>query len=134
MQILLTNKYVTFEYYPEQSLIHYFWTVESQLLKWAEFKAIMEEYKADLIRFKPNYILIDLRDFLFIISESQQHWIDTEINGTALKTGTKKAAILLPNDTYAQIAVELVMMEDMGSQLSVDFFQDSESAKKWLFE
>jgi len=131
---LLSNKFVTFEYYPEKSAIHYQWTFESKLINWIDYQHIMENYKLLLLQYKPKLILADHKDFDFIINETQQQWLDNEINGTAVFIGVLKLAVVFPTDTYTHISIELVMMEDMGSQLNCAYFHDLISAEAWLYE
>jgi hypothetical protein len=133
MQILLTNKFVTFEYHKDKSLIFYYWTTSTEKVEWVDFQDIMLQFKAFLIEHKPANVLADFKDFLFIISESQQQWVDIEVNGTALENGLQKLAMIIPNDAYTHISLELVMMEDMASLLNYDFFQTLNEAKDWMF-
>lgn len=134
MQILLTNQFVTFEYHAEKSLLYYYWTIESQKVKWEDFRSVMEKYKDFIIKYKPQYILADFKDFLYIVTDTEQKWIDKEINGTAFENGLQKLAFVIPNDTYTHISVELVMMETKASLLNYSFFTSLEKAKKWLYE
>jgi len=133
MQILISNKFVTFEYFIEKSAIHYHWTPDSKAMEWIDYQQIMENYILLLSQLKPSLILADLKEFDFIASETQQQWLDNEVNGTAVNIGISKLAIVFPADTYAHISIELIMMEDMGSQLNCSYFLDVEEAIRWLY-
>lgn len=118
----------------QNGIMSFTWLPESEHL---DDEKIRQEFKKE-VEFcglkKPKGLLIDTRDFGYIIGPDLQVWTDKNIFPAYKEAGVEKIAILVSSDVFASASVEQTMSEDEASTFESRYFEDEGEAQKWLSE
>ncbi|TAF31366.1 MAG: hypothetical protein EAZ57_05530 [Cytophagales bacterium] len=125
------SKCLELNFFEEHKLIEMVWQDATVRMTEAELKAECYNYLDKILNHKPQKVLADTRKLLFPIAPELQVWINTEILGPAFATGLRKAAFLISEDLFAQIAIEQIMEENDGAQFQTRYFDSREDAFDW---
>lgn len=119
-------------YFSEQDKIfEVFWenTQElSDIVYREELEFQIEKYQ----NHKGKGTLLNTSSFEFVISISTQEWTGKHIFLQARDAGIQYVAVLVSQEFYAQLSIELNMDEDTKELFTTKYFTDIEDARKWL--
>ena len=108
------------------------WNSSSERMTEDLYKAEMENYVALVEKYQPKQLLIDCREFYFLIVPKVQEWIDKTIFPRVLAVGVMYVAIVVPLELIANLSVQQAMEESEGTKFITQYFDKSEDAKQWL--
>ncbi len=101
-------------------------------------KLTEEELKTDFMlaaelitTYKPAYYISDNRNQKFVFDVEIQNWAATTILTPCVMAGTKKFAILLPNDLMAQMSLEQTA-DEVKLPIEISYFSSVVDAMKWF--
>ncbi len=114
------------------SLLEYSWiNQENGEMTEEDFKNALLHYIDLVLKYKPNFVLVNTKKLKFLITVELQTWVDENINKISSPI-LKKMAVLLPEGFMEQLGVEQVLDEAEAKKISVLFFEDEQKAKEWL--
>ncbi|HAS43236.1 MAG TPA: hypothetical protein DCS93_22340 [Microscillaceae bacterium] len=91
--------------------------------------------KIELVKhYKPQFHLIDSREFHYVISPDEQIWVSENIFPGYAQNGVRQLAFLVSEDFIAQLSISQSIEEDKTAAFRVKYFSDMVEAKSWLFE
>jgi len=125
------NNIQTIEYQEDKKLLTQVWTKESKRISEKEFQAEMLELARFFHYTQPTRVLIDMRDFYFVVSLELQTWVNENVNSKLASMNTRTAFVVSP-DLFTAISVEQTLDEKSGAKMSRNFFEDIQLAKDWL--
>jgi hypothetical protein len=97
-----------------------------------EIKEITQ-YIAEQIRFyRPTYYLADNRLRTYAYLPHMQKWVAETLGSACIAAGVKKFAVVQPQDLIVQLYNEQTAEELPNIPFKYRFFEDLESAKRWL--
>jgi len=109
--------------------------------KWSSNTETMDDdgYKREMLVYleimqarRIEYVLINVKDFRFVISNSLQEWVDKNIN-LPCKEIVQKIAFLMPPGLIERLSIELTMEEEEASTFDgYKYFEDEDEAMQWL--
>ncbi len=105
------------------------WLPETKFLKNEDFKRQMLQYRNVLLNEKPETILVDTRNLLFVVPPEMQVWINTEVN-KPISQYVRKAAFLVSSDYLTKFSVEMTL--EQQEFFTVKYFTTASEAIKWL--
>lgn len=76
--------------------------------------------------------LLNTSNFEFVISNETQEWTGQYIFPKASEAGVQYVAVLVTQEFFAQLSIELNMDEDSNQLFTTKYFDATEEAKKWL--
>jgi len=76
-------------------------------------------------------VLLDLRNFSYVIVPDLQTWIDNEI-ATIEKRILKKQAVLLPQELIASLGIEQTVTEPHSQEIDVKTVGTRQEALSWM--
>jgi hypothetical protein len=110
-------------------------------LKCIEFTRFQSEtmtdeiYKTEMLRLvdslrqhKPQYVLMDNKNFKFVISPETQTWVNTNILAEAGKLGIQGVLFIISDELFSQISVEQAMEDAEGKKIKTHYFPSKELA------
>jgi len=127
------NNIQTIEYNSSTKQVTQTWTKESKSLSEPEFKTEMFELANFFEQYKPEKVLIDMRDFYFVVVPELQTWVNENVNSKLAEINELKTAFIVSSDLFASISVEQTL-EDNTKDINNRFFESKNDAEKWLAE
>lgn len=89
-------------------------------------------YLKSIEEHNPKSYLINTQHFLFTIPIPTQDWLNEDIFPKSVDFGLRNMAIVVGNDFYAQLSIELTMTENPELGFKTHFFDSVEDAQKWI--
>jgi len=126
------NEIQTLEYNENESFLTQTWTRASKAMNEEEFKTEMLQLVKFIEQFQPHKLLIDMRNFYFIVIPELQEWINTNVNSLLAKMNETKTAYIVSSDLFASVSVEQTVEESAGKLMTTMFFEGENEARKWL--
>ncbi len=126
------NSIQSIEYNTSENLVIQTWTKESENLKNETFKIEMLELAKFFKHFQPKRVLIDMRDFYFVVGLELQDWVAKNINSILETMNETKTAYIVSPDLFASVSVEQTVEETAEENFTRKFFDSEEEARKWL--
>jgi hypothetical protein len=111
--------------------------INAVVMKWAgystsqEFKEGTELMLNTLIKHNVSNVLADIKDMILIGMEDQE-WINEVFLPRATEFGFKVLAIVKPDHYFNQIAVETISYKVDQNKLTIQFFDNPDTAVEWL--
>jgi hypothetical protein len=121
-------------FHPEEKMLIEHWLPESKNMLESDFRQELLAYKRAVLSRRPEKVLVNSKDLHFVISPENQVWMAKEIFTAYAEAGMKKKAFLMPEDFFTQVSMEQHVQEDTTNSFVYGFFDDFDTAKKWLNE
>lgn len=134
MEKVFENDFIHFFYDAKTKVLKFLWQAETWKLTNEDFKNIVKIQVEHIKTHKPDFLLINIKDFQFAIEPDLQEWTDEQIFPEWIAANVKKVGFVASDDMIAQISVEQTMSEEVGKKVKSKFFHSEEEAKNWLFE
>lgn len=96
-----------------------------------QFKEGTELMLNTLIQNNTHKVLADIKDMVMIGMEDQK-WLEKDFLPRAINFGFRAIAIVKPDYYFNRVAVESVCYKVDKEKLTINFFDDIDTAKKWL--
>ncbi len=128
--IIYKTEIICTQYYEEINIFHNTW--ENIKTNTAQFKEAVTNVATLTEKYKPKGIIVDTRNFQFIITPDVQDWYNLNIATRHLKAGVKYMAFIVNKDFITQLSIEQTMDEEVTKKQKVKYFANLEEAKKWI--
>lgn len=125
------NKYIQIVFDEEEQLMKFVWGDTLGLFD-AEFKDVMKAQTDHVLRYKPQFLLIDNAGFSFPIDPELQEWVNEHCLTKWQSVSPQKIALTCTKEIIAQLSLEQIWEEPIGQQFNVKFFDDIKEVKWWL--
>ena len=113
-----TNKYARFN-----------WKEETVTMDDTGFREVIGFW----VSVSPYACLVDSREFNYTMSLEIQEWLNSEVYPEIYKRGSRKVAMLVPNDLISSIAVEqLSDLSKQGGTVILQYFSKEADALAWI--
>lgn len=133
MEILVDNRYNQI-YFDHQTSIHYHITKKDTMhMSEEEFKDMLFVWKKSIATIRPQYSLVDNRNFNFFIAPDLQVWVSQNITNPAVEK-LDKFCFVMPEEFIANLSITQLTQEanQTNNEKKVHFFGDFEKAKQWI--
>ncbi len=131
MKTVIKNKYQEIFYSGFQKFLMQVWLKRTVVMSDKEFQKEMLLLLRHLKKNKIEKLLVDMRDFFYIVIPEMQVWIDRNVNAYLQNNGVKVAYVMSPDD-FTKISVNQTLEEVAGLEMDKDFFEKLEDAKRFL--
>ena len=132
MTELYRSVYQFIEYYPEYSLMKRVLESHSENMGRPGFQHEWLEYAKAIRHYQPEYILVNARNFDFLILKEVQEWINRHVISVYNEIGLKKWAIVVPPKFLHQVGIEQTIEANPDNTFEVQYFETEEEAIQWL--
>lgn len=132
MTILYETKYKKISLIASDSLLITQWKTASLQLTEDIFKTEIINWLDQVKKYSPQRLLIDTRNFKFILIPEIQEWFAQEVFTVYPATGVQKKAFLVADDFISQVALEQHIENVTNQTFKVAFYESEEDALAWL--
>lgn len=135
MKEVLKNKYQSVCVNAENNIIIFEWLETTESISDVKFMAEIEIAAKEVEKHKMKKILLDCKNFKYLISPEIQIKTDYIIMQSYYKVGLEKLAILLPEDLFYKISIEQTIETNKNFHSFISkYFSNVEEANNWLNE
>jgi hypothetical protein len=129
---LHNTKYFVINFDEENELFHYVFHKTTEQMTSEEYVNELKIF-IDLVKeHKPKKVLGDMIDFGFSITPEIQEWVNANLFQVYKEINFKKIAILLSKGFIESLSIEQTMEEDTTNSFETSYFNDEETALRWL--
>lgn len=134
--IVYHSDFLKMIFHDEKSILELVWFESSSGISQELFLEHVQEEDKLVKLYQPQYILLDARNFLYVIAPETQTWMDNTLFPEWKKSGMKKIAVLISPDFMTQLSLKLTAEEVLEGKQAIEghFFEEKESAVNWLFD
>lgn len=131
---IFSSNFLQTNFYPEHKIVEFIWLPTTANLDEAGYrKQVMHQLQSVKDK-KPTAMVIDGRDFNFLVVPELQQWVDQEISPQYIEAGVKEMAVVLPGEIFSQAAIEQLLEETSTSQIKTRYFETIDEALKALID
>ncbi len=127
------SKFSRVVYEPKKNFLRLVFFERTKEMSDVDFVNDIKEIHIWLKEAKPDFLLLNLHDFGFIVSSKLQKWTSENINYVEKSLCDKRTAIVKSKDISAFISISQILNEQT-SFASDNYFSSEMNAKKWLFQ
>lgn len=131
---LHSDKYLDVFYESNQKLIEFYWKKATEEMTEAEYRMVMsdlvDEVSDNIGSLKQ--LLLDNRDFLFVMSPKLQKWQARKVFKKVTEFGVKKCAIIMSHDFVAQFSIEQTIEEDERTHMITRYFDSVDDSYNFV--
>ena len=109
---MLSTIFSKLEYFDRIELLKHTWSSASKVMTEAEFKREMQCVVSALDMYLPKKMLIDQRQFYFVVLPSLHRWVDKTVHKKLLDIGCKKIACLVPPGILSKLSISELISPD----------------------
>lgn len=131
MKVLYQDEYVQMTYDHESNVLIDVWTTKSESLSEDGFKSLLCIWLGFMKQYQIKNALTDTLNFRVALSPDLQNWIVEEIASEAKKFGYQKQALIMPEEFFANLSIEL-FSDEQKTVVACQYFSDMTAARKWL--
>lgn len=132
MPELYRSVYQSIEYYPEYSILKRVLQPHPENMGHPGFQHEWLEYAKTIRDQQPKYILVNARNFNFLILKEMQEWINQHVVSVFNEVGLKKWAVVIPPQFLHQVSIEQTIEANPGNTFEIQYFEAEEEAMLWL--
>ncbi len=134
MKTIFENNFVVIQFDEEIKLISSFWTDNTQEMDEEDLRIAITAFANLIDEYTPSLLFSDDSKCECVNPVGMQKWIAETIGMAAIRAGVTKYALILPHDLVSSISQEQTVEEAVDLPFELSYFEDAESAKKWLLE
>lgn len=131
---IYSSKFSNISTNSEKKLLVQKWKNRTKKMNDDIFRREMNHLKLAIKEFIPEFLLIDMKDLIFLISPDQQKWVNETVNKTIIDTKIKKTALVSSKNIGTEITVNQTISENYGAYMNKKVFKSKIEAQKWLSE
>ncbi|MEO0897211.1 MAG: STAS/SEC14 domain-containing protein [Bacteroidota bacterium] len=128
METLYTHPLYEFQHLQAENVLKLDWETKTATMTDQEFMDALSNFAGYAFECGAPGLLLDVRDFRYLLSEQLNAWRDTHIVSRYMKAGCKKMAYLTSTATLARIEKKEVAMDGF----TYAYFDTEEEAIAWL--
>lgn len=129
---LYRSVYQSIEFFPEHSILRRVLHPHSNDMSSPGFHREWLEYARTIREQHPRNILVNARDFDFLILKDMQRWINENVISVYNEVGLKKWAVVIPPQFLHQVSIEQTIEANPHNNFEVRYFETEEEAMYWL--
>jgi hypothetical protein len=131
MEKTYKSKYQTIIFDELTNFLMQSWSENTNLMQNKDFEKEMMILADFIEQLQPKHLLIDMQNFLYIVTPQMQKWVNENVNSKLLKTNSK-VAFVGSEDMFVSIAVQQTLEENEGKDMNRKYFNNKEDAMRWL--
>ncbi|EAY31565.1 hypothetical protein [Microscilla marina] len=116
----------------EQTIYSYRWKQANKYLSPEMYQTETRRHRDYIQKYKPTFVMADFQESQFIISADLQPFVKTQVLDKMVETGTKKLAIIPPEDNVLKMSIEQTLEEQTAAPYAIRFFESVDEAKIWF--
>ena len=132
MKKLYESDYLIIEYYKSTRLIKVEIKPDSEKMTESIFKKESLIWAKLLTEYKPERMLIDGRNFRFIVTPEQQVWLNENLIQVGIQAGLRKYANVIPQSLFVAVSVEQLTPKNTPKDFQVKITPNYEEAYVWI--
>lgn len=129
---LYRSVYQSIEFFPEYSIMKRVLHSHPENMGRPGFHNEWLEYAKTIRDKQPKYILVNARNFDFLILKEMQQWINEHVISVFNEIGLQKWAIVIPPQFLHQVSIEQTIEANPDNNFEVRYFETEEEAMHWL--
>ncbi len=130
-KLIFKSEYTCINIINEKSIIEQMWESVDEMMNIDLFKAEMKVF-FDLFKLsKYQKFCINARKFNYVIDVDLQEWMGDTFKPHLIPI-VRKAAIVLPDDTFTEISIQQTVEEVSENDEKKSYFKNSNKAYNWL--
>ncbi len=132
---IIHEKYRKLVFEPSLELLSIIWFENSFSMTEDEYTGFSRTTPLIAGNFKAKKILMNMKDFKFVVVPEIQDALNKEVIPLYLKLGIERFAFVVPLDIFVQVALQQAI-DDSNDYVrkQIKYFDDDETARKWLIE
>ena len=119
-------------YSPDTHLLKQVFTEKSRTMDWPQYQKELAKITEYLNNYRPLLLLVDARQFQFVILKDMQRWIQDNMISVLKDVGVKKWAVISTPEFISQVSIEQTIEEKRGNNFQAEYFECEEDAMRWL--
>lgn len=132
MKSIFKDKFSEILFDSEKSLLEHIVFSETENMNEESFKIMLKEYLKATLDTQAKYSLVDVQNFLFVVSPELQAWTVELLQ--SVPSAIKKMAYLMPDAFVESIAIEQLGEDHNAAKLFTQYFKDKNQAMAWLLK
>lgn len=132
MKKLYESDYLIIEYYKSKRLVKIEIKPDSGKMSESIFKKESLVWAKFLTEYKAECMLVDGRNFRFIVTPELQGWLNENLTQVGIKAGLRKYANVIPQDLFVAVSVEQLTPKNTPKDFQVKLTPNYEEAFVWV--
>jgi hypothetical protein len=113
--------------------LHILWN-EGYQIDDDKYKAELQWQCEKILELRPKLTMLNIVRLQYFVTPEMQEWVNMNILPQLFQSGIEKMALVIPEDVFLQISLEMQLDDNPGSTNLVHYFPDEEKALEWVFE
>ena len=119
-------------YSPDTHLLKQVFTEESKSMAWPEYQRELAKTAEYVSSYRPSLLLVDAREFAFVILKDMQGWIQENVISVIKEAGIQKWAVISTPEFISQVSIEQTIEGKRDNNFQAQYFDSEEDAMNWL--
>jgi hypothetical protein len=132
MKTIYENNFVIIQKDEDLQLIRSSWKENTQDMEEEDIKGVISTFVDFIEEYKPNFILSNDSKRECVYTLEMQKWVADTIAKAAMRANVLKYALILPDELISLLSTEQTVDEVLDLSFELKYFENEESAKKWL--
>lgn len=107
---------------------------ESEKMTEIIFKKETLIWSGFMLKYKIKRLLVDGRNFRFVVTPDLQKWLDNNLTYPAINSGLKRYANVIPQGIFVAIAIEQTSPQNTPEDFSYKLTPDYNEALNWIMK
>jgi len=134
MKKLYESDYLIIKYYTSTRLIKVEIKLDSEKMTESIFKKESLIWAKFLTEYKAERMLVDGRNFRFIITPELQIWINENLMQVGVQVGLRKYANVIPQALFVAVSVEQLTPKNTPKDFRVKLTPNFDEAYSWIIK
>jgi len=119
-------------YSPDTHLLKQVFTDKSKSMAWSEYQQELTKIAEYVSNYRPSLLLVDAREFEFVILKDMQCWIQDNVISVLNEVGIQKWAVITTPQFISQVSIEQTIEAKRDNHFQAQYFDREEDAMNWL--
>lgn len=132
--VILDTPFITYKYFEDSGLFVIDYKASTERMSVDEYKAFVTELKDLTIEHKPQFLIDNSINRLYIVDPEMQEWTVSELAPAWIGFGLKKYVQVLAKDLVANLSGQQTVeaAKSIPGMFEVKFFENTEDALAWF--
>lgn len=119
-------------YSPDTHLLKQVFTEKAKCMAWSDYQKELTKTAEYVSNYRPSLLLVDAREFGFVILKDMQGWIQENVISVLKEVGIQKWAVITTPEFISQVSIEQTIESKRGNNFQSQYFDSEEEAMNWL--
>jgi hypothetical protein len=119
-------------YLPDKHLLKQVFTEKSKSMNWPQYQHELVKTTEFLNKYHPSLLLVDARNFDFVILKEMQGWIQENVISVLNEVGVQKWAVISTPEFVSQVSIEQTIESKRNNIFQAEYFDSEDEAMRWL--